>query len=436
MMQPMSRPPSLSRLSLVPLSVACASLLVLAPSPAHAIGGGDDCEVTGCGGNTPVLFGSPIIGLALDSSPNNRGIVLDPVMERVAPPVVSGSCPDGAVLDVQSGELIGRWGTGTTCQREGLIGMALSLWVPKAPCGELPGTTNPTSCGRKARVRVRIDAVSSVPTWAVQGNQQVITYQIVWHELPAEGGFSETLVVGESICPLREAWMEEWQSDAAPTYASPPAGYERWKEETDQLLIVHGETYRPDARVDQGKRGPQWFNFGCVGSALAKSRLLDNHPMAAPAQWRLRQATLKMLSARYQGAKSYTSPGVPLAYFRWDGKAFYGLPTSGVDYGAQEAAWNENGAMCLSHRRTWKETALDGESPLAALAQWLAEARPEGASLGSPVIIPANPDVFALYEDKEEESLASLRDGGMPTCGNAPPVGHLWRTFPVDHTPH
>lgn len=434
MMEPMSRTSFLPRLSPVPLLATCAALLVLAPAPAHALGG-DDCEVTGCGGNTPILYGSPIIGLALDGSANSRGLVLDATLARVAPAAGTSPCPDGATLDVQNGELIGRWGS-STCARDGLIGMAISLWVPKSPCGTLAGTANPVPCGRKARVRVRIAAVSSVWTWAVVGAQEVVTYQFVWHELPAEGGFSEAVVLGESICPLREAWMEEWQSDELPTHGAPPPYRDRWKEETDQLLIVHGETYFSDAHVDQGRRGPQWFNLGCVGSALAKSRLLDNNPIAAMWQWRLRQATLKMLSARYQGPRSYTSPGVALAYVRWDGKPYYGQPESGVDFSVQEAAWNENGALCLSHRRTWKETSLDGLAPLTALSLWLAEARPEGASLGDPVIIPKDPDVFALYEEKEEESLETLRDGGMPTCGNAAPAGTIWRTYPVDHTPH
>lgn len=418
------------------LSLAAALLLVLAPSPAHAIGGGDNCEVTGCGGNTPELFGSPIIGLSLTNDANSRGIVLDPTLERVAPPpVVIGACQTGATLDAQNGELIGRLGT-STCSGQGLIGMAFTLWVPATPCGEVPTSPNPVACGRRERIRVRFAAVSSVPTWAVTSPEQVVTYQLVWHELSAIVPLDEA-VVGESICPLREAWMEDWQ-DGSPVVGSgggAPAGFERWKEETDQLLIVHGETYHSDGRVDMGRRGPQWLNLACVGSALAKSRLLENNPVAAPWQWRLRQATLKMLGARYQGQRSYTSPGVPLYYQRWDGKAFHGLPASGTSSEA-EAAWNENGAMCLSHRRTWHATALDGESPLAALSQWLAAARPEGAPEGAPVLVPANPDVFALYEAAEEESLEPLRNGGISTCGMAPPAGYIWRTRPVAHTPH
>jgi hypothetical protein len=446
MMQPMS-PTSLPRrglrlapvLATAPLTAALFSELALAAAPAHAVGGNDNCEVTGCGGNTPILFGSPIIGLSLKSEANSRGVVLDPLLARVAPPVVAaGACPDGAILDVanggtQKGELIGRWGSGV-CSREGLIGMAFTLYVPTTPCGELPTHGNPVPCGRKERIRVRIDAVSSVPTWAVTDSEQIITYQLVWHELP-ESLITEGFVLGESICPLREAWMEDWQN-GSPTTGAPP-GYQRWKEETDQLLIVHGETYHADARVDLLRRGQQWLNLGCVGSALAKSRLLNNNPWAAMPQWSFRQATLKMLTGRYQGQRSYTSPGVPLYYSRWDGKAFHGTPMSGVS-GSPEADWNANGAMCLSHRRTWKATALDGLAPMTALANWLLEARPEGPPENDdgPVILPPNPDVFALYADAEEETLQPLRDSGIGTCAVARAVGSLWRTYPVNHTPH
>jgi hypothetical protein len=403
-------------------------------APAWALG---DCEVTGCGSNTPVLFGTPIGGLSTVGLANNRGVVLDSPMTRAvpAPATAVNPCPDGALVGVANGELIGRW-QGNTCVREGLIGMVLSMKVPMVPCGQRLPHTLPVPCGETAVVRARVAQVSTVKTWALVGQETLISYQLVWHELlPPRPELTEELVLGQSICPSTTGGMDEWQT-MMPSSTSGGIIDSKWKEPTDHLVIVQGETYFDDATIDPGRKGASWLNLACVGSALAKSRMLANDPMEA-GPWQLRQSTLKMLTGRYLDAQSFTRRGIPLSYQRFDGKQFYGSPEPARVSVEVESYWDEHGAICLSHRRTWLQGAVEkGESVVQAFWRWLTSAQPESETIGDRLVLLPPPSALpSLYQTSEEPSLLPLRARGLAPCDDVPD-DYFWVTRPVDHVAH
>lgn len=422
-----SHPALLTSLALS--AAAFASLVTL--STAHAY---DDCETSGCGTNTPLIFGSPISSLSTEGLVNNRGLVLDPVMTRATPSTANNPCPDGALVGVENGELVGRW-QGNTCRREGLVGMVLSMKIPKVPCGQRLPDDLPAPCGETSEVRVRVAQVSTVKTWAVDGQETLISYQLVWHELPhPTPQLTEQLVIGQSICSTTGGGMDEWQTMMSSPTGSLSVIDAKWKEPTDHLVIVQGETYFDDGTVDHGRKSPSWINLACVGSALAKSRMLANDPMAG-GSWQLRQSTLKMLTGRYADAQSFTRRGIPLSYQRFDGKQFYGSPDPVRVSSEVEAYWDEQGASCLSHRRTWQQGTVEtGESALQAFWRWVAAAQPEHATISNPVL-PTNTPFASLYQTSEEPSLQSLRERGLAPCSGVPGT-YFWLTRPVDHVSH
>ncbi len=425
---------------LLPLAV-----LLLAPAAADA---GDlpvrNCDISGCGGNTPIVYASPIEGIAPGET-NYRGIYLEPTVLRVAPPPATvkpaNVCPDGATLDVHLGSLICRQGP-LTFSGQGLLGIALTLWIPVEPCDTLTHTWALPDCTpiRKLRVRVRLDELDTIDTWLVAGAQTVPTYRMVWHELTAAEELDDELVLGESICPQQRGWMDPWQD---PRSHGPDGRTRdddnRWPVETDHLLIVHGETYFSDGSIERsGASATEWFNLACVGSALAKMRLLGVHPITQPggAAQLYRAATLKMLTGRYRGERSYTSPGMPIYYRAKNGTQFYGYPKDPI-WNHMESYWAAYGATCVSYRRTWQHRTLQiTPSPLSQLSSWLTAARPEGDLDGVFPLLPNPPNVAALYLAAEEASLnEEVRSIFLLTpCNPAVwPADAHWRTYPVSH---
>jgi ADYC domain len=440
-----------------------------------------DCTVSGCGGNTPVLFGTPIIGLNFDGKINGRGVRIVSALQRVGPLVKGVSdCPAGARLSLDRGELVGMVGNAKACSGDSLIGMAFWIEVPTQPCvlrdqaepgpvkspsrvtlqqkrtpirDPFPGSRDLRPCkpdGPAVQVQLRIDEHSEVQTWEVEHSSAVPTYRLVWNQYKdrdnamTAGQFSEIGgLLQQSICPLRQAWMETWQltnletgNDCKdPGKVRPSAAMKRtWYDSTDHVLLTQGETYLADGAIDRARVGAPWFNVACVGSAIAKTRLLGFDPMAEspmpnPAAGgpltraqRARQATLKMLTGRYRGLDSFTSPGMPLMWKQPGGPSYYGEPVNWSE-SVIESYWDENGAICLTHRRTWRAPAATGGSPLSA-------AMPEGIWFLNSWVW------FLPYEDVEKFAVKAISSRlGVPLCG-APPSRYIWVTYPVDHVAH
>jgi hypothetical protein len=455
---------------------------LLQPRPAAAF---VDCTVSGCGGNTPVLFGTPIIGLNLDGKINGEGVRIVSALERVRPLVGANDCPAGTQLAMDQGRLVGMINGHLVCADQALIGMAFWIEVPAQPCGprgtpqpgpdtQLPrgvakaenraaGTPYPErqefrQCKRGTpgvKVQIRIDELGEVRTWEVEGSRSVATYRLVWNAFDVPMGSSQFAEIRDqlqqSICPLREAWMETWQlsnlepsrpndgckdPDKDPSKALSARTKRTWYDSTDHVLLMQGETYLPDGSIDRSRVGTSWFNIACVGSAIAKTRLLGFDPMAespmpSPASGGAltkdqgaRQATLKMLTGRYRGDRSYTSPGMPLMWKRPGGPSYYGEP-SNWSPNVIESYWDENGAICLAHRRTWRELSSLG-------ASWEVAAMPEGI----PSFVPRWWLQLIGYPKAERWSVGWVKQElSVPTC-SAPPSKYVWATFPVDHVVH
>ena len=67
-----------------------------------------------------------------------------------------------------------------------------------------------------------------------------------------------------------------------------------------------------------------------------------------------RQATLKMLTAKYCDAVSYTRNGTFLLWQSLTGWTEGVIPPT-VNDGPMEAKWTAKGAACLSHSRAWTD---------------------------------------------------------------------------------
>jgi ADYC domain len=406
------------------------------------------CEITGCGSNTPILFGTPIIGLSLEGLPAENGVVLNPSLTRVRsrPPAVTPAhgraCQTGAKLGVRQGRLVGRDRRGE-CQDP--RGMIFKLRVPvrcasHVPAGDIfpPGCLEPNP---SIEVQVRIEEEDQVKTWELPLAHDVPTYRLVWHQLPsarafaAEFGFLLEAQVDNSVCPERQSWMERWQTVAKgplnPRAPKPSPEEREWRTRTDHLLVLQGESYRKhDAAIDRTRTGPDWINLACVGSSLAKMRLLGYDPMVDTLPTSTlaleRQATLKMLTARYQASTSYTYAGVPLMWRHRSGRQFAGEPDGRLwSPSLVESHWGPDGARCVSHRRTWSAQA--GRSADEAIAR----AMPEQAD---PKRRRAALQNGAMDDYVGAEQL-SLRDAGVGSCDPVDDAA-IWTTFPVDHTPH
>ncbi len=403
------------------------------------------CTVSGCGSNTPVLFGTPIVGLSLEGKSNADGFRLDPILK--GPPRPSASCPGVTQqqlsklrLGIVKGKLVGKLGNSDVCVGDQMIGMVFTIRVEK--CGD----------GNQAcEVSVRITETGSIATWENPRRPAVPTYRLVWHKLPdpwPSGVGAPEAREEDSVCPRREAWMDAWQQVKPPTP-------DPWHDPTDHLILVQGETYTRGASIDHNRSGAGWFNLACVGTALAKMRLLGYDPMAGPTQENERQATLKMLTARYRGETSYTKAGMPLMWEHRDHRTLEGTPAGGWHRDVRESYWNADGAMCLSHRRTWRDHPLRvptdggnlaitvkmvGDQLRAAIQDAMPEADPPPelplpacARTPGSINLLCRDAIATLYPDRERKVIDDIY--GTPRCSSAP-SDYVWVTYPVDHVAH
>lgn len=290
----------------------------------------EHCPVQGCGSNTPYLSGSVFVeALNLDGRPDRVGVKFLPQTFR---------CKNSsAQLSIRDGALVGRNGSALVCEGIDLIGATFDV--------EKVGV-------RKTRTTITIAAVGDVSTWE-KPNRGVLlpTYHFTFPN-PTNGEPT-------SFCPLMTAsWMDPEQvSDLVKTgsgYAN-PAGVPgaEWHAATQHALIVQGETYGQAGNVDKERSGPRWFNIACAGAAFSKMRLLGFDPMQNLKRPGDREATLKMLTARYRGPKSYTEQGMPVAWVSARGTRYYGSPDPAT-VGPIEAMWDSSGAICQSHARVWR----------------------------------------------------------------------------------
>ncbi len=335
-----------------------------------------DCDSWGCGSNTPIALGAPIEGVHLFGEPNGKGIRL------IHGSLRGGGCGDDASLDVQGGALLGRDAEGqVVCQGQDVVGATFDLEVR---VGE-----------ETLQASIQIAEMGEVFPWHIVGEPVPLpTYLMVEEQ------------TGTPICPQDEAWMEPWQLAALdPDLAVP------WGTPTRHAVLVRGETYDGTyATVElTGEEGADWFNIACSGTAIAKMRLLGYDPAAGTSEHTERQATLKMITAKYCGWTSFTERGMPVRWQSTSGTQYHGTPAPAQVHEI-EARWGEQGPVCLSHARAWRE----GHELPDAIADYC-------LGMGEPC-------------DKESHLIELLRDCEIPECTGTEPA--YWTTHTVDHVDH
>jgi hypothetical protein len=309
----------------------------------------------------------------------------------------------GLRLDVQGGDFVGMVGTRVVCAGADLEGATFQVVHRRAiTTRPAPGTETAT---------IKINKRATIPAWVPSGDQ-LPTYELT-ARLPS--GIGGVPGPEQDLCP-RGRWIDLAPGDRA--------GDIIYLHPTRLALLVQGEVYRQDASVDPLRTGPRWVNIACAGSGMAKMRLLGfdpmrNRPSGQPASADPRasipderQTTLKMLTAKYCGAASYTIDGTRI-YLVGHGSAPLGT-IRGTGWpdpqkaGPIESQWGPRGATCLSHFRLWvagSACAKDDE------AQWLREVQ---------------------------------QHCGIPACDAAAPcmvddeatTGVLWKTCTVNHISH
>jgi hypothetical protein len=330
----------------------------------------DRCEVYNCGSNTPDLRGTIINGLSTDGVFNRDRVRIVPWSLQLSPKSRCRTFSLGyeipLTLRVRDGALVGQGflGKGPLVDYPAacLIGATFQIEAPTA-CPTLRTDGNVRPCPMEVTT-ILIAESKSVSTWETKKSlrMQVPTYRLV-------DKAKET-----SLCDGQEAygWMSRWQVGGLPGGSDSnridnPPGITGvpWREATDHALIVQGETYDLSASIDRQYSGPSWFNIACAGSAIAKMRLLGLDPMGlepnrTPSTPGERQATLKMITAKYQGEQSHTVAGMPLTWRSARGIGYYGTPAGA---GPFEAMWGSQGALCVSHLRLWRVPAPPISAP-------------------------------------------------------------------------
>lgn len=353
---------------LVVIVMACCQFAPTTPTESP------DCEPWDCGTNTPNLYHAVIdvVSLKAPAAPVPAGFpVSKPYVEQGSLKVDNQYCPNATAathLGVHDGELVG--------MNSRLDALCTGADLTNARFTVRAGT-------RSLDVLVR--SVGKVFTWERDETKRrsVTTYRFAGR-------------YGQAVCKMR-AWMEDWQiANLRPSMWRPgfpqkrptdaqghaielpaePAGVppKSWATPTDEAVLYQGETYARDAEIAQ--RGDQWINIGCAGSGIAKMRLMGFNPMATGAgdtpnrksTEEQRVATAKMITARYQGRKSYTEQGMPLLWLQWNGINYYGDPLLGdAAIGQIESHWRAHGAQCLSHLRWARQCCV---TPGEEAAKW------------------------------------------------------------------
>lgn len=327
-----------------------------------------ECDQWGCGSNTAEVLGKKIGPLDLLGGSNEAGFSIDPVLHK-------GN--KKYTLIIERGEIRGENNPSDKIVGTDLVGSSFRLH------SEQP-------IGNRTSWNVKIQGVALVPLFALrsppggaQGNDVQYEFAFAYAlELPDLTEYALKAVRHEYVCPEVSAWHWEthdvrspmtWERDDSPhagkTYQVLP-----WEQQVGRFaVLVKGETYDPDTATVAvtGSEGRPWFNIACAGTALSKMKLLGYDPEDTqyPTKWEQRQATLKMITARYCGSMSFTEAGQPLIWQnaqKWFRPLLLPWWLFPEPIGRVEAVWNKDGAVCLNKpRRTqsWTQREVNRSCP-------------------------------------------------------------------------
>lgn len=420
-------------------TAALTTGLVLAALEIRAAQAG--CQSYQCGSNSPIIAGQPITNLDLTGAVH-ANVQLNPTLLSAPRCATDNGRVRTLTLGVDRGELTATEGA-YVCRGADLVGAQLRLTV--APSG------TPTT------VTLYIASAQQMPTW----ERTKTTPNLLWsYRFEVEESATTVLRVGkrtipvtmrrhEPLCDNRltyEDWQDFHDTDATIYTMTRNPALISMVSPTESALVVQGAAFSDTGSViKEGGAyltGARWFNIACVGTSIAKMRLLGVDPMdelpgatTAPAFVTgvappgTAAATLKMLGARYDGKTAETKPGTPLVWARaWrrprplpgggfgfdPDEGFFGRPVrldgDDMELGPIEAGWSATGATCLSH---FRPPVAIGEYRLRGSATRFAAA-------------------------KEARAVARRRAQlGIGECDPARlPPGTLWVTTTVDHPLH
>jgi hypothetical protein len=282
------------------------------------------CGEFECGGNSPIVNNNPLGPLHLDGLWNAQGY-------RLIPKLLDG--PYG--IEVKEGELIG------IPLEPGLIELRdLSLRGHRFVIQHLAGSTVTVTIQNVARVPLFREAIPP------RADEYAWVYEFIYRPAvwPSNG----------NLCPSAAPWR--WPAYKVP-FIGDGVDVLGWDRPGFFAFIVRGETYDPQTAsvALSGDPARRWINVACSGTALSKMKLLGYDPedQARPTTPDQRQATLKMLTARYcrnHPAEHFTVAHQPLAmenYASWVRSEVFDVATvEGL-----ESLWNKQGALCLSTPR-------------------------------------------------------------------------------------
>jgi hypothetical protein len=387
---------------------ACPVTSAPAASAVSRIGDDPTCPVWGCGANSPDA-GDGVVFDELDSS----GQMEDTHGIRIEKATLHGM-PVKLHVERHSLSAIATDGSGHTYTGGDLKDMLFTL-----------STRRDT---RELRHELKIEDVSlqSLPFWA--GLREFVpAYRISARRVPPEG----QEVKFEPICKIAV-------SEQDPV----------WRNVDYYAIAFAGDRYNAELKtVEDAEPGTTWFNLACAGTATAKMHLMRHTNAGAwtEATWtrgrplvdehapyattpEQRQSMLKMFTADYCGTGHvFTVNGQPLRYRdagHWypNTSTIAPLDPRGADarhpfVGTIEAAWDQNGALCLDTPRRFSidDVRRDCEAVHRTLPP------PCGGSVGvlhwdDPVgfVDPAHPVFHAHVISANPPCAASPRAVGAP----------------------
>lgn len=281
------------------------------------LGGSFQCPPAYCGSNSAVIDHYGFHELNLDGIANHEGF-------RV---LGMSSGPDFYRLEVVKGRISGHYPKRAALSGQALVGARIYL--------------EHTNGLQYAITIADVGYVDEV----VYPHNKLETYRFEWavitkDQLPNPVKAGDVLPIPsfdqpQDVCPVEKIEeAAEWDE----ARKMPPV----------HALVYEGDRIEMSDRTVDPTFDPRWFNVTCGHDTLVKLRLTRS-TLAATKNWRLVQATLKMLSADYCGTgTSFTMTGEPLVWRSLSGMEMRGSPTS------FEARWDEKGARCLDLPRAAK----------------------------------------------------------------------------------
>jgi hypothetical protein len=264
--------------------------------------GESDCMSQTCGGNSPAINAFPVQGFRPDGECSHEGAQLVPASMIATDP--KSAC-EGATLDVDGEEFVGRKAGKVVCKGDQLLGATFEVrGFEKAPGQPIP----------TARIKI-----AKIEPFTARNGETRTAYRMENAEVP-----NEALCDGNASARFRAklglkalAILDDLDAPAK-----------------DLVIPIRSELYNrygdavpvsPEWKLPV----PEWFHFACVVDALADRSLYD---LATDNVERSR-AMLRMFTADYCGGVPVTMRGVDID---WSQGAML------------EAQWSERGAICLT----------------------------------------------------------------------------------------